>query len=84
MEASSKSLDMTIAAIGEKKFSRALEKFLALKKVAYEICPNKTIFPCSHEGVVQVEESRKHCYAKDFGCGYPCFDALELSASIRL
>ena len=72
--AAEKSLDLTIDSIGRRKFEKALKQFLLLKSRVYDICSSRTVFPCSVDGIYQIERSSKNCYHLDGGCGYPCFD----------
>ena len=69
------SLDLTIQKLGP-AFHKAKKEHEYLIFLAKTICENRTIFPCSATGVKQHNESEKHCYHKDFGCGYPCLDEL--------
>ena len=76
-EAVDKSLDLTIDSLGRDLFEEALDAFLALKRQAEEQCAVAAIFPCSSLGEIQLEESSESCYDRDWGCGYPCLDALQ-------
>lgn len=72
--AANQSLDLTIDRIGREKFQEAYTKYKRLQAKATETCASKAIFPCSPKGVPQRSQSRKDCYAQDFGCGYKCID----------
>lgn len=76
IEAASQSIDLTIDAIGRKRFEEAFEAFQTLKKRALRQCEEEAIFPCSSTGHLQEERSESNCYYKDAGCGYPCLDAM--------
>ena len=81
--AASRSLDMTIEALGRGRFNRALEEFLSLKRAANEQCAEKAIWPCSADGKGQWDKSQLNCYNKDQGCGYPCLDEFAENLSSR-
>lgn len=78
LEATSQSLDLTIDAIGRERFYKALDAFESMKKLIDKECANRVIFPCDGQ-IEQIEESKKDCYLKEFGCGYPCIDEFETS-----
>jgi hypothetical protein len=75
-EATSQSLDLTIEALGKDKFKMALQKYVDMRRQAEEQCAPTAIWPCSKDGKPQVEESKSNCYKKDWGCGFPCFEAV--------
>jgi hypothetical protein len=71
----SKSLDHTITeTLGKERFDTALQDFLQLKQEAYEACADQAMWPCGPHGEPQWKASKKSCYYKDEGCGYPCLD----------
>ena len=71
-----RSLDLTIDHVGRQKFEEALSEHRHLLELSKKLCGDKAFFPCSREGVIQLEESKKSCYLKDHGCGYACLDDL--------
>ena len=75
-EAANQSLDLTIKAIGQSKFDKALSEHRYLQSLVQKTCASTAIYPCSDDGVFQEELSSKNCYESDFGCGYPCIDQL--------
>jgi hypothetical protein len=70
----SHSLDRTIDDLGRDLFTQELLRFQQLRREMEEACHNETYFPCTSNGIPQLEHSRKNCYERDFGCGYPCMD----------
>jgi hypothetical protein len=71
-KAANASLDRTIDALGRERFDKALAEYEGLMLRAKE-CEDSAIFPCSDNGTVNEETN---CYARDWGCGYPCLDQL--------
>lgn len=69
-----RSLDLTIESLGKERFHAALATFRATKQIVDEKCVMETYFPCSTNGTLQVDLSRRNCYRGDEGCGYPCID----------
>ena len=81
IEAISQSLDMTINAFNTEHnnmFQEAFDKFITMKAEANKQCAAAAYFPCSSEGKPQPELAKTSCYAKDWGCGYPCIDNLTM------
>ena len=72
------SLDRTIAALGEERFTKALQEFQMWRALEQEQCAPNVQFACSHEGMAQVNAAQQSCYApyQDIGCGYKCIDEL--------
>ena len=69
------SLDRTIEeTIGRERFDAALARYRKLQTLGTEICAPYAHFPCSGEGIKQLELSKESCYAEDLGCGYKCID----------
>jgi hypothetical protein len=77
-ETANLSLDRTIERLGRDRFDRALTKFRRLRALETEQCAPHVKFPCSDEGQVQPNLSRRSCYLPfyDFGCGYKCIDKM--------
>jgi len=78
-EAARQSLDRTIdEVIGRERFDAALREYRHLQQLVHHQCHNQVHLPCSKDGVPQLEVSAAHCYiaGRDFGCGYPCVDAV--------
>jgi hypothetical protein len=75
-EATSQSLDLTIEAMGREKFAAALQKYRDVKRQAQEQCGPTALWPCTQEGTLQKDKAKTNCYSQDWGCGFPCFDAL--------
>jgi hypothetical protein len=71
------SLNRTIADLGNSFITRLYE-FKRLQSIVQKLCRNETYFPCSGVGTPQLELSARHCYLRDFGCGYPCIDRIVL------
>jgi hypothetical protein len=74
--AANRSLDLTIEGLGRDRFEGALRKYRQAKALVDERCASKAIFPCSANGTSQEALSKRDCYYRDEGCGYPCVDAL--------
>jgi hypothetical protein len=74
--AANRSLDLTIEGLGRDRFEGALRKYRQAKNLVVERCASKAIFPCSANGTFQKVLSKRDCYYRDEGCGYPCVDAL--------
>ena len=72
-QAANRSLDMTIANLGQERFQKALQTFQTMMKQAHEACEGEVVTPCSADGVPNNETN---CYYRDWGCGYPCLDHL--------
>jgi hypothetical protein len=70
------SLDLTIAALGKLRFAEELERYLGLKKIADDACSDKTHFPCTSTGKLQVNVAARNCLFGDNACGYRCVDKL--------
>ena len=69
------SLDRTITeTIGRERFDAALARYRKLQTLGTEICAPHAHFPCSGEGIKQLELAKESCYAEDLGCGYKCID----------
>jgi hypothetical protein len=66
------SLDATIQALPT--FAERYQQYQTWKARIQAQCVDETYFPCSSSGIPQLEESRRSCYERDFGCGYPCID----------
>jgi hypothetical protein len=74
--AANESLDLTIAALGKLRFAEELERYLGLKKIADDACSDKTHFPCTSTGKLQVNVAARNCLFGDNACGYRCVDKL--------
>lgn len=80
------SLDRTIdQTIGRSKFDKALQRYRKLRRMESIQCAPHVIFPCSNDGIPQIELAAQNCYLRyhDFGCGYPCIDAIVYQDSIK-
>lgn len=69
------SLDKTIQLLGRTRVEGVTE-YRPLKAMAIERCSSQAVFPCTTEGEIQYEESKKSCYVLDEGCGYQCIDEM--------
>jgi len=69
----SRSLDMTIDAVGRTEFETALQKFRAAQASVSEACSEQVRYPCSAEGQKRLE-NETDCIANDWGCGFDCID----------
>lgn len=67
-------LEATIEALGRARVTSEAQQIRAMQELATRQCQSHALFPCSAEGKVQWEASRKNCYALDSGCGFPCVD----------
>jgi len=77
-------LDRTIqTVIGQSKFDEALSEHKYLQSLVHNVCAPTAKFPCSKDGVLQEDLSRKNCYDGDMGCGYPCIDDLYENITVR-
>jgi len=74
--AANRSLDLTIDRLGRHQFDKALQMYRAAMTVVSEECASETFFPCSREGIPQVDLAQSSCYNGDEGCGYRCIDRL--------
>jgi hypothetical protein len=81
--AANKSLDATIDHFGRSTvFANHLRTYRRLQGQIRDVCSSRnsssitetTHFPCSPDGVPQLDLAQQSCYRKDFGCGYPCID----------
>lgn len=72
--AASTSLDRTIAAMDQPLFQSTMTNFQRLQTMIQRTCQNETYFPCRSDGTPQLALAATSCYARDFGCGYPCID----------
>jgi hypothetical protein len=72
--AANQSLDAMIQALP--LFAERHQEYQTWKARIQANCVNETYFPCSSSGIPQLEESRRSCYERDFGCGYPCIDRM--------
>jgi hypothetical protein len=78
-EVAKQSLNRTIYdTIGIGIFQAALQRYRILKQLEQEHCAPNVQFPCSNEGVPQLNIAKENCYLYyyDFGCGYPCIDSI--------
>jgi len=77
-EVAKQSLDLTVQQLGRDRFQAALSRYQHLRSLEQERCASSVAFPCSEDGVPQTEIAARNCYLRfyDFGCGYPCIDAL--------
>lgn len=76
-----KSLDMTIDALGRKKFEENLALFLHAKKVVATKCLQTAKFPCDEYGHKR-QPNETDCLWKDSGCGTQCLD--QVSTELNL
>lgn len=67
-----RSLDLTIDAIGRKRFQRDLDTFRKMSQYAEAQCLDKAVFPCVAEGKPPLPEADKSCFFGDIGCGHAC------------
>ena len=72
-KAANRSLDMTIDRLGRKEFEANLAKYKAALKEADNRCRERTVFPCTKEGV-KVPPPETDCLWSDAGCGAVCLD----------
>jgi hypothetical protein len=76
-QATYKSLDLTIDALGRNVVEQELHDFHLAMKVAQETCTNIT-YPCSSGGVKTYPND---CIFSDLACGYKCLEKLALEKS---
>ena len=74
--AANRSLDLTIDRLGRDRFDNALQIYRAAMTTVSDECASETFFPCSREGIAQVDLAQSSCYNGDEGCGYRCIDRL--------
>jgi hypothetical protein len=67
-----RSLDLTIEKLGRPRFEQELATHRHLQKLAEEQCQPVAAFPCSSEGVSQLEAAEESCFQGDQGCGHQC------------
>lgn len=72
-KAANRSLDMTIDRLGREQFEFNLAKYKAALKEANERCRERTVFPCTKDGV-KVPHAETDCLWSDAGCGAVCLD----------
>jgi hypothetical protein len=72
--AANESLDRTIQGLGPQIVAERAALIRELQGLANRECQSEAIFPCSDDGVLQLEASRTNCYIGDAGCGYECID----------
>jgi hypothetical protein len=72
--AANRSLDLTIAALGNDLVQRKVQEHVQRQQWAETTCTQQAMFPCSANGTRQIAASTKDCYHLDWGCGYPCVD----------
>lgn len=72
--AANESLDRTIESLGVERVQQRARLIEQLQALANDQCLEEAIFPCSKDGVRQVNESKVDCYFGDSGCGYRCVD----------
>lgn len=83
-KAVNETLDRTIqTVIGQSKFDEALSEHRYLQSLVHKVCAPTANFPCSKDGILQKELSKKNCYDGDLGCGYPCIDELYKNITAR-
>jgi hypothetical protein len=68
------SLDRTIQVLGPTIVQERMILISKLQRLAEIHCQHdeRTIFPCSSDGIYQGELSSKSCYVQDAGCGHEC------------
>ncbi|MGK3761094.1 MAG: hypothetical protein ACI8RD_013412, partial [Bacillariaceae sp.] len=68
------SLDRTIQVLGPTIVQERMILISKLQRLAETHCQHdeRTIFPCSSDGIYQGELSSKSCYVQDAGCGHEC------------
>uniref|UniRef100_A0A7R9WT99 Sulfotransferase domain-containing protein n=1 Tax=Craspedostauros australis TaxID=1486917 RepID=A0A7R9WT99_9STRA len=72
--AANASLEKTIDRLGREIFAKALVEYRKARARTMKQC--SPVFPCSSDGVLQIEESKQQCYAFEEGCGFRCIDDL--------
>jgi hypothetical protein len=79
-----KSLEKTIDQVFSRSaFEEKLKEYKRLKALDMQLCLPTTILPCSKDGINQVGPSRQNCYKEDYGCGYPCINAMLRNQSLH-
>ena len=68
------SLDRTIQLLGPSIVQERMVLINKLQRLADRHCKHdeRTVFPCSSDGIYQGELSSKSCYVQDAGCGHEC------------
>ena len=80
-KAANRSLDMTIDRLGRQQFEHNLAKYKVALQVGNERCRERTVFPCSKDGV-RVPPPETDCLWSDAGCGAACLD--EVATDLQL
>ena len=69
------SLDRTIDRLGRDLVEEQVLEFERRLDIVREKCLNRTVFPCSEEGI-RVPDKQTSCLWRDSGCGYDCYNNL--------
>jgi hypothetical protein len=77
-KAAAASLDQTIESLGAHRVKAVIDEYQTWQRLVQQstCVRNNSFFPCTLDGTPQINYSRRHCYARDFGCGFPCIDSL--------
>jgi hypothetical protein len=78
-QAANKSLDMTIDSFGRDVVDQEMKALELALQLAEDKCRASTVFPCSPGGVRARWRNETSCFWWDSGCGYKCFDTLDLN-----
>jgi hypothetical protein len=68
------SLDRTIEYLGREKVNAVVTEMQRLQKIADDKCQDEAKFPCSDEGILQLEVAEESCFVQDAGCGHVCVE----------
>ena len=80
-KAANRSLDMTINRLGREQFEINLTKYKAALKEANERCRERTVFPCTKDGI-KVPHVETDCLWSDAGCGAACLDQVAIDLQL--
>lgn len=74
--AANRSLDLTIEALGVKRFHNNLQRYVEGQKRAVKQCLPKIVFPCSPLDGHFTPYNETDCLWNDSGCGVDCLDSV--------
>ena len=81
-EVAQQSLDRTIEYLGREKVDKVATELQRLQQLADEQCLDEAKFPCSPDGILQLEAAEESCLVQDAGCGFVCVErVLRLDAT---
>lgn len=73
--AASRSLELTIEALGPTLFQQNLRIYQTLQRAVNDACGSQVKLPCDSNGVRRLP-NETDCLYDDMGCGFQCIDAV--------